>query len=209
MAPSARARSPRGHGEELRAEILDATQQLLIETQSEEAVSIRAVADRVGVTPPSIYRHFEDKVTLLFWVCDRQFKRLDSELSAVRAAESDPVAAVVACGRAYARFGLEHPEIYRIMFMGRSDITPEQWADEMLAEDGPFHGLIQAVQAVADAGRLKVDDVMTATMTLWANVHGMVSLRISKPNFPWPDVDTHLDSQCGILSSALFEDPPD
>jgi len=205
MSPPVRTRSPRGQGEELRDEILDAAEALLVETQSEEAVSIRSVAERVGVTPPSIYRHFEDKASLMFSVCSRQFDRLDVELRAHRAAETDPLAAVLACGRAYVRFGVAHPEMYRIMFMGHSDLTPEQYRDEVMAEHGAFAGLIQAVQAVADAGRLRPGiDVMQTTMVLWANVHGLVSLRISKPSFPWPDLDEQIDTQCGVMCAALF-----
>ena len=67
---SVRARLPRGEGALLREEILRATDELLIETASEEAVSIRAVAAKVGVTAPSIYRHFEDKDALMFAVCE-------------------------------------------------------------------------------------------------------------------------------------------
>ncbi len=207
MVPSPRSRSPRGQGDALRDEILDAAEALLVETQSEDAVSIRAVADRVGVTPPSIYRHFEDKPTLMFRVCDRQFDRLDVELRAHRDAESDQVAAVIACGRAYMRFGVAHPETYRIMFMGHRDDTPEQFRDETMAEHGAFAGLVDAVQAVADAGRLRPGiEVMQATLLLWACVHGLVSLRISKPDFPWPTLDEQIDTQCGVMCAALFTD---
>jgi AcrR family transcriptional regulator len=205
MTPAPRARSPRGQGEELRDEILDAAETLLVETQSEEAVSIRAVADKVGVTPPSIYRHFEDKSTLMFCVCDRQFERLDVELRAHREAETDPVEAVIACGRAYIRFGLDHPETYRIMFMGHWDLTPEHYRDEVMAEHGAFAGLVQAVQRVADAGRMRPEvDVMLATSLMWAGVHGLVSLRIAKPNFPWPPLEEQIDAHCRVVCGALF-----
>ena len=81
-----RRRNPKGQGEQLHGEILDAAEQLLLETQSVEAVSIRAVADKVGVTPPSIYRHFPDKTHLLFEVCDRLFDGLNDAVAAVTTA---------------------------------------------------------------------------------------------------------------------------
>ena len=206
MTPATRTRSPRGQGEELRDEILDAAEQLLVETQSEDAVSIRAVADRVGVTPPSIYRHFQDKATLMFCVCDRQFHRLDTELRRQIEAGDDPVEAVRECGRAYAQFGMAHPEAYRIMFMGHSDLTPEQYKDEVMADHGAFAGLVEAVEAVDAAGRLKPGvDVMTAAFMMWTSVHGVVSLRIAKPNFPWPPLDAHVAQQCSLVGHALFE----
>lgn len=205
MTPATRTRSARGHGEQLRDEILDAAEALLVETQSEDAVSIRAVADRVGVTPPSIYRHFEDKATLMFSVCDRQFHRLDEELRRQIEVGDDPVEAVRACGRAYARFGMEHPEAYRIMFMGHSDLTPEQYHDEVLADHGAFAGLVQAIETAEAAGRLRPEvDVLTAALMMWSSVHGMVSLRIAKPNFPWPSFDEQVERQCRLVGSALF-----
>ena len=64
LQPLKRRRAPRGSGDQLRDEILDATTELLMETGHAKAVSIRSVAQRVGVTPPSIYLHFADKETL-------------------------------------------------------------------------------------------------------------------------------------------------
>ncbi len=46
-------------------------------------VSVRSVAHRVGVTPPSIYLHFEGKGTLLDAVCARYFEKLDEEMQRV------------------------------------------------------------------------------------------------------------------------------
>ena len=60
-----RRRASRGAGEQLRGEIVTAAKQLLADSASADAVSIRAVADAVGVTPPSIYLHFADKDALL------------------------------------------------------------------------------------------------------------------------------------------------
>ena len=65
---SRRTRARRGEGERLREEILDAAERLLIETGNRDAVSIRAVAEAVGVTPPSIYLHFADKTELLIFL---------------------------------------------------------------------------------------------------------------------------------------------
>jgi AcrR family transcriptional regulator len=60
-----RPRARRGSGDRLRDDILDAATELLLETAHARAVSIRSVAQRVGITLPSIYLHFEDKNALL------------------------------------------------------------------------------------------------------------------------------------------------
>ena len=78
--PNVAPRSPqiRGEGETLRADLLTATERLMIEAGSADAVSIRAIADAVGVTPPSIYLHFPDKDSLILAVCERHFEAFDS-----------------------------------------------------------------------------------------------------------------------------------
>ena len=79
-AQARRHRARRGSGDLLRAEILTAAEELLVETGSEELVSVRAIADRVGVTTPSIYLHFADKQTLLDTVCGQVFAQLDERM---------------------------------------------------------------------------------------------------------------------------------
>lgn len=205
MTP-ARPRARKGEGDRLRDEILEATEELLLETGSEDAVSIRAVADRVGVTPPSIYRHFADKNTLLFDVCNRQFERFDEFLEAKRSGHADPVEAVRACARAYVEFGLTYPEHYRIMFMGRSDLTPDQYEDEVLAEQHSFMALVQSVQDCIDAGCAR-GDAFELTTVLWAVVHGVTSALIAKPNFPWPPVDVLVERTLEVVGHGVFIDP--
>ena len=117
--PLRRRRAPRGSGEQLRDEILDATTELLLETGHAKAVSIRSVAQRVGVTPPSIYLHFADKDALLDAVCARYFEKLDEEMQRVAAVASRrPIEVLRAQGLAYVRFALKTPELYRIATMG-------------------------------------------------------------------------------------------
>ena len=204
MTPG-RARAKKGEGDRLREEILEAAEALLLETGSEDAVSIRAVADRVGVTAPSIYRHFADKGTLLFEVCDRQFGRFHEYIDAKRSGHADPLEAVKAIGRAYIEFGLNYPEHYRIMFMGRSDLTPEQYEDHVLAEQASFMELVGAVQECIDAGLLHRDAFETATI-LWTAAHGLTSLLIAKPNFPWPPVAELVERTLDVLSAGIFRE---
>ena len=113
-----RRRSPRGSGEQLRDEILDATTELLLETGHAKAVSIRSVAERVGVTPPSIYLHFADKDALLDAVCARYFEKLDEEMQRAAAGQPTAIEVLRAQGLAYVRFAIATPELYRIATMG-------------------------------------------------------------------------------------------
>src|SRR3954464_1986669 len=115
-----RRRAPRGSGEQLYDEILDATTDLLLETGHAKEVSIRSVAQRVGVTPPSIYLHFADKDALLDAVCARYFEKLDEEMQRVAADQRSTIDVLRAQGLAYVRFALKTPELYRIAMTGES-----------------------------------------------------------------------------------------
>jgi AcrR family transcriptional regulator len=201
-----RQRARKGDGELLHEEILEATERLLVELGSEELVSIRVVADAVGVTPPSIYRHFEDKNHLMFEVCSRVFARLDDVLEAAMEGIDDPVEAMAARGRAYVRFGVEHPEQYRIMFMGHAQAAPDQWGEVITT--GSFAHLMEGIERVIEVGRMAPDtDVFEMALHIWANIHGITSLLVARPSFPWPDlapfVERHL-AQCmaGIVLPA-------
>ncbi|MGL5444608.1 MAG: TetR/AcrR family transcriptional regulator, partial [[Mycobacterium] stephanolepidis] len=77
-----RQRSSRGEGDQLRDEIIDAAIELVLEAKELRAPSIREVARKIGVTPPSIYLHFADKDELMDAVCGQYYQRLDDEMVA-------------------------------------------------------------------------------------------------------------------------------
>lgn len=207
MTPARRPRARRGEGDRLREEILDAASDLLIATGSEDAVSIRAVADAVGVTPPSIYLHFTDKTDLVFAVCEEHFRRFDAEIEAAVAGSGDPVEELHVRARAYMRFGLEHPEEYRILFMTRPGHTAAGFGAEQVMNATAFVHLVDNVVRCRDAGLLRVDDEAAVSAMLWATVHGLTSLLIAKPDFPWPATpDVLLDQTLDVLDRGLLSD---
>ncbi|MBN2622830.1 MAG: TetR/AcrR family transcriptional regulator [Acidimicrobiales bacterium] len=188
-AASRRPRLRRGEGRQLRDEILATAERMLLDTGSQDAVSIRAVADAVGVTPPSIYRHFDDKAALIFDVCARHFAALEDHLRRACAGIDDPVDRLTALGTAYIGFGIANPEPYRIMFMTRPDSAPEGYQGRELADSASFALLLDCVQQCIDAGRFRphLTDAFRLSLGFWARVHGLTSLRVSKPDIAWPD----------------------
>jgi AcrR family transcriptional regulator len=198
-----RPRSRRGEGETLREDLLAATEQLMIETGSADAVSIRAIADAVGVTPPSIYLHFADKDSLILAVCERHFEVFDSVIETAGRSAAEPVESLRRRGRAYVRFGLENPEPYRILFMTRADA--QQYDVLVGAGARAFQHLVDAVQRCIDAGAIRPVDPVVGAVGVWTAVHGLTSLLISMPGFPWPDVEALVDHVCEIQTRGLAE----
>jgi AcrR family transcriptional regulator len=187
--PFRRVRARRGEGERLRDEILVAARDLLAETGSEDAVSIRAVAARVGVSTPSIYRHFPDKQALLDAVCEQVFAALDAQLEAAASFGDSPFEALRLAGMAYVKFGVDNPEHYRIVFLVRR--APGD--DNLLVASDVFQHFATRVAACVDAGVLCGDPAALA-LTLWSCAHGITSLLVSKPSWPWQDAEALVDS---------------
>jgi AcrR family transcriptional regulator len=198
----ARARARRGDGNLLREEILAAAGHLLAEIGDEDLVSIRGVCAAVGVTAPSIYMHFADKDALIYAVCTGAFAAFDAALEACDEQTDDPLVALHLRSHAYVRFGLENPEQYRILFMSKRSRTQEH-TKELGVGLEVFGHLVGAVRRVIHSGAFQPVDPVLAATGLWTAMHGMTSLLISMPAFPWPDVETLVDHVCAAQLRGL------
>ncbi len=188
-AKRTRRRASRGSGEQLRAEIVAATKDLLAASANSEAVSIRAVADAVGVTSPSIYLHFADKDALIEAVVADVFAELDAVMVAAGQVHGAPLDRLCAFGMAYVQFAIEHPEHYRIATMelhGPYERAEAGALDHILA-DSAFTHFMATVSDCMDAGVFAAGDPIPVTLELWSAAHGIASLMIAKPFLPWGD----------------------
>jgi AcrR family transcriptional regulator len=173
-----RRRSRRGEGESLRGEILDAAKALLAETGDPGALTLRAAARRLGIAPPSIYLHFRDLESLRKAAIERAFDEFDAARDAAAAGLTDPRAVLLARAQAYCRFALDNPGLYRVMF----DV--ERPASERgLAS---FQTLVRAIERCQKGGVAEEGDTVGRAALVWAGLHGLASLRINRPQFPWP-----------------------
>lgn len=189
-AAAPRSRARRGDGDKLRDSIIDAVERLLLETGDEGAVSMRAVAKAVGITPPAIYMHFEDKDAMIQAVCDRRFRELNRVMDEALVGIDDPLAGLKAMGRAYIDFGLKNPEPYRVLMMTHRetdayDVVPAEQPSE---GDMAFMRLVSQVTKCIDAGAFAPKDPLEAALILWSAVHGLTALMITTPDsYGWPE----------------------
>jgi AcrR family transcriptional regulator len=188
--PARRSRSRRGQGDQLRDEILAAAERILIDTNDQAALSIRAIAAAVGVTPPSIYLHFTDRNDLVFAVCERHAAQLEQAMADAAEGVTDAWERIRRRGYAYLRWGVANPEHYRILMSSRPDHTPERLLDERMADTAGLVPAADDIAAAIAAGTLAAKgNPMETTEVLWMMIHGMVSLLISKPEFPFGPLD--------------------
>jgi AcrR family transcriptional regulator len=164
------------------------------------------VAQRVGVTPPSIYLHFADKDALLDAVCGRYFEKLDEEMQRAAADQPSAIEVLRAQGLAYVRFATETPELYRIATMGEG--RPGSEVDVALNTSAFVH-LRSAVETLMAEETYPEGDSTSYALELWAAAHGVAALLLSRPYLPWGDAEEFADRVlravcCGHIVSGLI-----
>src|SRR5438552_1307277 len=91
----------------------------MIQKEGVQALTLRGVGARLGVSRTALYRHFDDKQALLARVASEGFRRFHAALSkagaGAEAAGADPMPAMA---KAYARFARAYPSHYQTMFSG-------------------------------------------------------------------------------------------
>ena len=162
------------------------------------AVTTRQIAAEVGISQPSLYAHFASIQQIQDEVSARAFALLQRH-SAPRpgASPQDQLRQAIA---SYFTFGLENPEAYRIAFMlehpkSPADATWDQAAFAATNHPGPrVYGHLRGVVAELRP-ELQPQALDTLIQCLWASLHGLVSLLIARPAFPWSDRDSLIATQ--------------
>lgn len=203
---TARARNRRGHGGQLRTEIIAAVNRLLDAWGSVDKLTIRAVAAEVGVAAPSVYLHFSDKAELVWAALSDKYEQLASELRAADATvrPGDALARLRAQVHAYCRFGLDNPGHYRLMYE-----TPQPPVEVSRLRRHPASAVSGSLRAATARCRetgcaLALPTEQTAH-TLWVGLHGAVSLTHSL--FPSTSVQPLIFSLADGLLDSLVAPP--
>ena len=185
-----RARAARGEGEQLREQLVDATARLLAERGDERAVTIRAIVEAVGVTPPSLYLHFPTKQALVREVVARRFAALGAAIGRATAGPAelgDPAGALEAGCLAYLGWAHEDPGGYEVLFGTRRDT--QLLESDGSVSSGTFESLEAGIAACQEAGLAHDGDVGAMATLVWASLHGLATLVPSRPGFPWPPIE--------------------
>jgi AcrR family transcriptional regulator len=148
-------------------EIVSAARELL-ETDGAEALSMRRIADRLGIRAPSLYKHFRDKEALEAAIISIGFDELADAFEA--AAGVDTTDQLAALAQTFRDFASAHPHLYRLM--------TERPVSHRVAPGVEARAAGLVTQAAADPDRARA---------IWAFTRGMTSLELNG-RFP-PDAD--------------------
>lgn len=169
------------HKEELRRIILDAARNIFVHGGYEN-FSMRKLADRIEYSPGSVYLHFKNKEELFECLVEESFARLLRTLTGLQNGQErqDPVDELKKGMRAYVEFGLRNPNDYRFVFMLK---PPAEKRPYKVHE--AFEVLRKMVRRCVEEKRFRAVNMETTAQALWTSVHGITSLLIQRPTFPW------------------------
>jgi AcrR family transcriptional regulator len=161
------------HHGELRRTLLDVSIDV-IDRRGVDALNLRELAARAGVSSGAPYHHFADREALLAAVAEEGFGYLEAAMIRERdAVADDATLRLTALGRAYVSFATNHRGHFRVMFRG--DL---HGADLEKARPRAFQLLRDAIHDCQRSGVAPAGDWQPLVLTAWSAVHGLATLWI-------------------------------
>jgi AcrR family transcriptional regulator len=197
-----RKRNPRGEGNRLRSEIVEATIHLV--DARVERLTLRAIAREAGITGPSIYDHFPDIESIRNEVIRSCYEDLIARIHQAQQGVADPVGRLEATCLTYTSYGADFPHRYALLFRVERD------QDEKLAVGqtgaAALQTLVDGIASCREAGRSTSTDPYDDALAVWTAIHGLTTLRSSRPHFARLHSDELLRSVIHRL--ACITSPP-
>jgi AcrR family transcriptional regulator len=173
-----------GGGEDLRGAILTAALHQLEATGNPDRVTVAAIIDQAGCTPPSLYHYWPKRELLLREASMRGWAQFRAGQAGAVADRDDPVERIRLRGVAYLDFALARPALFRVLFLDPPAARPGS-PNEPPAETGQaFQDLVADVTQALSAGQLRPADPLTTAMVLWSAIHGVAALWAVTPGLP-------------------------
>jgi AcrR family transcriptional regulator len=165
------------HHGDLRTALIDAGLQLT-RTGGPEALTIREATRQVGVSPNAAYRHFVDREALLSAVATAIQHRMAARMARGHSsAKPDARQRLQAVGLGYIKFALDEPGWFTVAFFSADPIG---LSDET-GSAPPYLALVDALDAMVEAGALSSDRRQGAEWPCWSAVHGFAELALRGP----------------------------
>jgi AcrR family transcriptional regulator len=193
----------RGAGNLLRDEITQAAERLLSRATSRDGVTLRAIARETGIAAPSIYRHFADRDAVLDAVVAATFQQLETVCERAFHHAATGIERVRAISYAYVAFAARHRSQYRILFERAADTVESGSPSAPTYPPGirAFQFFSDALAQMVQEGDSDTTDPIRDAQTLWAALHGIVTLIPATPGFPWAPTEVLLEHLIERLAS--------
>ena len=151
-----------------------------IETEEPERLTLRRLANKVGVSPSAVYNHFKDKNALMLAVKMRLYDEINGYFKAYCQNTDEPEQQLLSMCLAYNYFAEENPASFQILF---SSTLPMEWSTPEFVEVA-CSCLVETrkiVLRIYEKYQLSCseEEVISTTLLLWSQLHGIIALKRS------------------------------
>lgn len=182
-----------------------------------DAVSIREVARRAGVSPGAPFRHFSDKVALMTAVAEEAMARFRAEIvmSLQRETSDDPIRRIRAIGKAFLDWARRNPTHFEIISSRRA--IDFAGSASLGADNAQIQAqMVSLLEEAARRGLLRIDDPRLIQITGRALVYGLARMLIDGQFPSWGVAETEAEALmersldlflAGLLKAPTSGDP--
>jgi AcrR family transcriptional regulator len=143
-----------------------------------DALSLRRVAEAVGVTPMALYNHFDNKGALLDALVAEGYRRWEGYLARALGRRT-PLGRVREGLRQYREFALDEPRFFELMFLTPRPGIPGAPASLADTPSATFNALAAAAAEALGGSAAAPSDPRETILLLWAAAHGLVALHFT------------------------------
>lgn len=162
--------------EMMRGDILVAARSIL-ETGGFTALSMRSLAEAVGVRAPTLYDYFASKEDVLNAIYLEAANTMRDYFVEHLAGSGPGIPRLIAMGLSYRDFAIKNPTMFQLVF-SRVDTSFVPGPEQMEIAKGLFDALRSEVVAAIELGQIEPSDPDAISVTLWAMVHGLATLQL-------------------------------
>jgi AcrR family transcriptional regulator len=160
------------HKDDLRGDLL-AAGRAWVEAHGHLGLSIRTLAQQVGVSPGAPYHHFPDRRALLLALATEGFAGMLAQSRAILAAAGDPVARLRALGMVFVTFAKEHPHLVDLMY--ESELTAPAIDPALLEFQIAAHEMLRGAVVAACPG-IAAEEAGLRSIAYWSAIYGFASM---------------------------------
>jgi AcrR family transcriptional regulator len=186
-------------------ELSDAIRQVarsIVNSAGAAELTVRSVAQQLGVTHAAIYHHFDDRADLLAAVAERAFDELGQAMDRAMDEADGALLRFRQQGLCYVRFAVRHPHLFGVMFRSESGLR-QAHPELAAAMDRLLERIRVAVIACQREGALAQGPADEHALFCWAAVHGLASLMVEQ-QLDQLALPTAVDAQAALVLDRIF-----
>lgn len=147
----------------------------ILDREGLAGVAMRPVADRVGITPMAIYRHYADRTSLLNAIANQGFQDLAVRMQAVPL-NGRVETRLARLGDIFVEFALQFPDLYDLMFLAPRHGARLYPKDFKAGRSPTFSPGVKLLEEAMRTGELRRDDPVEIAFEMSALSHGLIVL---------------------------------